>query len=401
MTKIALRPKIVLTACALTLMASGTLAFANEVPEVNYLVENIGRDMNVNISKYGIFVDGKPVGYLDSESEAESILDTLKMMYIDEDSTDYEVTFKEEVTVIKDSLRIMDQDRVFTREELLDYIIRGTTERRIHKVEKGENFWFIAERYGIPVDNLLKANPLVVPERLQIGQEISLIVPKPLITVVGMEEKIYSENIPYEIEYEDSAEYYKDDFRIKISGAYGEMEIVANVYKENGIESYREIVSETVVKEPKTRVVYRGTKDPPPRIGTGTFSYPFDTSRGRVTSTFGSRFHPIYRRTMMHTGIDIAMPTGSLIYAADGGKVVDVGYSGGYGLMVKIDHGENIETLYAHLSDTYVSVGDKVFKGEKIALSGNTGTSTGPHLHFEVRKLGTAINPANYLSFVF
>ncbi len=399
--KIALRPRRVATAFLVTLLATGTLAFANEVPEVDYLMDNVGRDMNVNISKYGIFVDDKPVGYVETESEAREILETLRTMYIDQDSTDFEVKFKEEVKVIKDSLRIMDQERVFTQEELLDYIIRGTTERRVHQVEKGENFWFIAENYGIPVDNLLRANPSVVPERLQIGQEISLIVPKPLITVVGVEEKIYSEKIAYEIEYEDSSDYYQGDFRIKISGAYGEMEIVAEVYKENGLEAYREIVSETVVKEPKTRVVYRGTKDPPPRIGTGTFSYPFDTSRGRVTSTFGNRFHPIYRRTIMHTGIDVAMPTGSLIYAADGGKVVEVGYSGGYGLMVKIDHGENIETLYAHLSDTYVSVGDMVFKGEKIALSGNTGTSTGPHLHFEVRKIGNPINPTNYLSFVF
>lgn len=248
---------------------------------------------------------------------------------------------------------------------------------------------------------MISANPNVVPERIQIGQEISLIVPKPLISVVTIEESTYSENIKYDVIYEDSSSYYKGDYRTKISGVYGDLEIVANVYKENGVEVKREILSETVLKSPRTKVVYKGTKNPPPRIGTGTFDYPFDTSRGRVTSGFGMRFHPIYKDYRRHTGIDIAMSSGSPIYAADGGKVVYVGYNGGYGMMIKINHGENIETIYAHLSKYYVSVGDKVFKGEKIGLSGNTGTSTGPHLHFEVRKLGTPIDPKKYLSFVF
>ncbi|MBN2260778.1 MAG: M23 family metallopeptidase [Clostridiales bacterium] len=377
-----------------------SFTYADSV-NANYLVNNIEKFSSVNIQKYGIFINENPIGYTETKEEAQDILARLKTMYLDGNTEILNVSFKEDVSISKDPIRVVDQDMVYAEDELMEYILKGTNERKIHEVESGENFWVISEMYGISVDNLLAANPAVVPERLQIGQEISLIVPKPLITVITVEEATYSKNIDYEVVYEDSASYYKGDQRTKINGVYGELEIVADVYKENGIESKREILSETVIKEPKTKVVYRGTKDPPPKIGTGTFSYPFDTNRGTVTSDFGMRYHPIYHDYRRHTGIDIALPMGTPIYAADGGKVISVGYSSGYGTMIKIDHGANMETVYAHLSKTYVKVGDKVFKGEKIGLSGNSGTSTGPHLHFEVRKLGVPVDPKNYLKFAF
>lgn len=366
---------------------------------VDYLVNNVDRFMTVNIPEYGIFINDEPTGYLESKEEAESILDALKSMYLDDGTEIIQVMFKEDVVIKKDAVRVIDHNMVYTQEELMDYIVRGTNERRIHKVEKGENYWVISEQYGITPDDLIKANPNVVPERLQIGQEISLIVPKPLITVVTVEETTYIEDIQYEVTYEDSSAYYKGDYRTKRSGVYGDLEVVARLYKDNGIMSGKEILSETVIKESTTKVVYRGTKDPPPRIGTGTFSYPYDTSRGRITSPFGMRYHPIYHDYRRHTGVDIAMSKGTVIKAADGGKVISARYEGGYGLMIKIDHGANIETIYAHLSKSYVSAGDMVYKGQKIALSGNTGTSTGPHLHFEVRKIGVPVEPDNYLNF--
>lgn len=389
--------KFPLMTILLLLMFSTTLTYADDT-NVEYLVDNVDRFMTVNIPRYGIFIDNEPIGYLESKEEADAILETLKTMYLDEGTNPKEIRFKQEVQVLKDAVRAIDQDSLYTQEEMLDYIVRGTNERRTHTVEKGENYWVISEQYGISPNDLVIANPGVVPERLQIGQEISLIVPKPLITVVTVEEATYTEKIQYDVAYENSSAYYQGDYRTKRSGVYGELEVVAMVYKENGIESDKEIISETVVKEPTTKIVYRGTKDPPPRIGTGTFGYPYDTSRGYITSSFGMRYHPIYREYRRHTGIDIGLPTGSLVYAADGGKVIYSGYKGGYGLMIQIDHGANIETIYGHLSKSYVSVGDMVYKGQKIALSGNTGTSTGPHLHFEVRKIGVPVEPDDYIN---
>jgi len=100
----------------------------------------------------------------------------------------------------------------------------------------------------------------------------------------------------------------------------------------------------------------------------------------------------------MHTGIDIAVPKGTDIIAANTGKVIYSGYYGGYGNTVIIDHGGKISTLYAHNSKLLVSVGDEVTKDKVIEKSGSTGLSTGPHLHFEVRENGSPVDPMKYLT---
>ena len=115
---------------------------------------------------------------------------------------------------------------------------------------------------------------------------------------------------------------------------------------------------------------------------------------GTITSRFGNRESI---RTYGHTGLDIAAPAGTPIKAAADGIVTFSGYSGGYGYVVKISHGNGIETYYGHCSALYVSAGEKVEAGDTIAAVGSTGNSTGNHLHFEVRVNGTEVNPQNYL----
>lgn len=115
---------------------------------------------------------------------------------------------------------------------------------------------------------------------------------------------------------------------------------------------------------------------------------------GTITSRFGAVSS---RRVSRHTGLDIAASTGTKIKAAAGGTVTFSGYKGSFGYMVVINHGNGIETYYAHCSKLYVSAGQKVNQGDVIAAVGNTGNSTGPHLHLEIRINGVAYNPQNYL----
>jgi murein DD-endopeptidase MepM/ murein hydrolase activator NlpD len=122
----------------------------------------------------------------------------------------------------------------------------------------------------------------------------------------------------------------------------------------------------------------------------GTFSVP---SHGPVTSGFGYRVHPIVGRRRMHTGIDFGAPMGSPIYAAAGGEIFHAGWLGGYGRCIIILHGDGISTLYGHCSVLEVQPGQYVRRGQVIGRVGSTGFSTGPHLHFEVRKDGVPINP--------
>ncbi len=128
--------------------------------------------------------------------------------------------------------------------------------------------------------------------------------------------------------------------------------------------------------------------------GTGVMAYPSDAS---TSSPFGWRIHPILGYRRFHAGLDFAASYGSKIRAADSGRVIFAGWYGGYGRAVIIDHGNGITTLYGHTSELYVSEGQAVERGQAIAAVGSTGFSTGPHLHFEVRRNGTPVDPANYL----
>ena len=132
--------------------------------------------------------------------------------------------------------------------------------------------------------------------------------------------------------------------------------------------------------------------------GTGTYTWP-TPGFTKITSPFGWRTHPIFKTQEFHSGIDIggANIVNKNIVASDGGTVILADYLGGYGKTVIIDHGKGMSTLYAHANTLLVKAGDKVVKGQAIAQVGSTGNSTGPHLHFEVRKNGDRVGPTIYV----
>ncbi len=126
----------------------------------------------------------------------------------------------------------------------------------------------------------------------------------------------------------------------------------------------------------------------------GDWPMPVD---GRVSSPYGWRRHPISGRRTFHTGLDIAAPTGTPVRVPAGGRVAFAGWNGGYGNYVVVDHGNGLRTAYAHLSRIHVRVGQTVDAGTSIGAVGSTGRSTGPHLHFEVKRNGSFVDPRAYL----
>lgn len=127
----------------------------------------------------------------------------------------------------------------------------------------------------------------------------------------------------------------------------------------------------------------------------GKMVYP---SNGPITSNFGSRYHPVLGYSRFHAGTDFGDAHGAPIRAAETGVVIFAGWYGGYGNTVILDHGDGMTTLYAHASRLDVAEGGTVRKGDIIAAIGSTGLSTGPHLHFEVRRSGEPVNPMDYLA---
>lgn len=119
---------------------------------------------------------------------------------------------------------------------------------------------------------------------------------------------------------------------------------------------------------------------------------------GTVTSNFGNRTDPFLKRAAFHAGMDFRAGIGTPILAAASGTVTFAGNNGGYGKMVEIDHGNGFATRYAHMSQIAVAVGQTISGGQRVGLAGSTGRSTGPHLHFEVRRGGSAIDPARFIA---
>lgn len=120
--------------------------------------------------------------------------------------------------------------------------------------------------------------------------------------------------------------------------------------------------------------------------------------QGPISSPYGWRIHPVLGGRRMHTGVDVAVPTGTPIRAAAGGRVILAERWGGYGRTVVVDHGGGVSTLYAHMSAIAASVGEEPLAGEVIGYIGCSGYCTGPHLHFEVREAGQPVDPMNYLN---
>lgn len=121
----------------------------------------------------------------------------------------------------------------------------------------------------------------------------------------------------------------------------------------------------------------------------------------RISSGFGMRYHPIYRRRRFHTGIDIPKTKGTPVYATGNGIVIRKGYNSGYGNFIEIEHAGDFRSFYAHLSRTMVNIGDTVNITQQIACVGNTGLSTSSHLHYEIRKGKRFLNPAEWCCGLF
>lgn len=168
---------------------------------------------------------------------------------------------------------------------------------------------------------------------------------------------------------------------------------------EKDIEKYKEVYEAARREEEKLKeslAPQLSKSSPTEQYTGGIFCWPAPSST-RISSPYGYRIHPVYKTKKFHSGIDLAAPGGSNILAAADGVVVRAGWNGGYGNCVVVDHGGGVSTLYAHARKLLVSTGQKVTRGQVIALVGTTGTSTGNHLHFEVLLNGKTTDPMPYL----
>ncbi len=278
---------------------------------------------------------------------------------------------------------------LMSAEEASAMLITGTKEPRIYTVESGDCLWDIAVKNGMTVEELISSNPDADIEHLKIGSTLNLYELKPYIHVTVTERVATTEKIDYKVTFEETNTLYKGEIKVKTAGVYGKREVTKELVKENGVIVSSAEIDAKVISEPSAQVNLKGTKSLATLVGSGSFGSPMNHLE--VSSAYGSRGGG------RHTGVDLRNPKGTPIYVVDDGVVTFSANSGSYGKIVKVSHGNGIETWYAHCDTFLVSTGTVVKKGQQIATVGITGRATGYHLHFEVRKNGVPQNPMNYL----
>ena len=238
-----------------------------------------------------------------------------------------------------------------------------------HKVKSGETLTGIAKKYGVPMKSIAKANNLKSVDHIQIGKKLI---------------------IPIDEAKSQNAGGPADGTWHTIQSG----DTLINIARKHNIKDWKELQKLNDISNPKHLKI--GQEIFIPSGESVGFAIPLGIPLV-VTSEYGYRNHPITRHYRLHEGIDFRASTGTRVYASKTGKVTYARRKGGYGKTVSIQHEDDFSTSYGHLSRIYVSVGDFVQQGQVIGLAGNTGISTGPHLHFEIRYKGKSENPARHL----
>ena len=344
---------------------------------------------DLKVKAIGIYVDGKKIGAVQDRKTAEKALKDVADKYTKEgDNIEVEsVRFLEKVDI---KTANTDLEDLHSEEEMVDLLCTSGEKETVHKVVAGDTLHSIAKKYDVWEDQLLADNKGINSKKLEVGSNIIVKQQAPVLTYEVVEKITYDKVIEHKVEEQKSADIYEGMTETQQAGSDGLSEITARVTLQNGKKVEEEDLVTTVKEEPVTEVVLVGTKERPPTVGSGKYIWPLKDSFTQ-SSGFGSRWG------RQHKGIDLAVSVGTTVYAADGGTVVEAQYSGSYGNVVMIDHQNGQETRYAHNSKLLVKKGDKVYQGQPIAKSGNTGRSTGPHVHFEIRFNGEPRNPLNYL----
>ncbi|MFI3230520.1 MAG: peptidoglycan DD-metalloendopeptidase family protein [bacterium] len=361
----------------------------NDFTTQDKILENIASIIEYKVEASSIYVNDKFIATVKSKEEAEDALNRIKKSYtIEGIVTTQEPTFVENIEIRNELVLeedIIDSDSAFN---LLNI---DQIEQKTHTIVSGDTLYAIALDNDLTLKEVLDANPQITADTtLKLDSIINLVVPMPLISVMTYEQTTYEVVIAKDVISIPNDDEYKTFSNVLVEGSNGSKEITTNITKVNGITHSEEIVKEVVLIEAVAKQIEVGTLEELPKKALGSFVYP--VSGARLSSGYGMRWGSL------HKGIDLACNANTPIRASDGGIVTFSGWnSGGYGYMVKIDHENGFETLYAHNSKNAVTVGQRVAQGEIIAYVGSTGDSTGNHVHFEILKNGTAQNPLNYI----
>lgn len=354
------------------------------------------------VDAYDFIVDGE-VKYTipsDQYDDLELLMKKYKMDFlsisnISNSAKILSVEFKQDIQVVE---RKVEEEELDSIDDIALEFQKNEEEAIYHTIVENDNLWDIGVTYGMNLAKIVEYNPFLgareEKDYMIWPKEVLLMKPaNPVYDVVVKLQNTALEPVPFEtIKYKDDSLLATQRIILK-EGIAGEKNVVYDIVMENGYATSIEAIQETILKQPVSAEVKVGTKT--------TLSYGggdnYGVTRGRLSSGYGYRTHPISGVKTFHNGIDIAASTGTGVYAYASGTVIAVSQDNALGKYIAIDHGNGLVTRYLHLSKFNVNKGDKVGTGDRIGSVGNTGYSTGSHLHFEVLKNGSYQNPWNYI----
>ncbi|MCM1180603.1 MAG: M23 family metallopeptidase [Clostridium sp.] len=329
---------------------------------------------NVTMYEVGITSDG-------SVGSGDPAQDGGDEPQAEDDGVKY-IGFSEKIQVMQ---TYVDKSRIKDEQTTYDEITRQKDEPGIYVVKSGDYLDLIAEKNNMTVEQIKELNPgIESDENLFYDDRLNVVVQTAAVQILVKKQETYEEKYYEDVVYEDDDNMFIGETEVVQEGSEGTHIVTDLVTYQNDVESDREQLKENVTVAAVAQIVRRGTKSKP------TYMYP--VTNWNVTSNFG------YRWGRLHAGTDVGVPVGTTVRASRAGQVITAGWVGGYGNCVMIDHGDGVWTVYGHLSEFTTTVGNYVNQGDQIALSGNTGRSTGPHLHFEIRVNGSAVDATPYLA---
>ena len=346
-----------------------------------------------NAGAAGIFVDKELIAILPDTETALKAMYAFEASFVTPGAEVIEIAPKEELVVSPAKVDPSEYEEIYfsSADAAARYLQNGTTEPLVYTMQSGDNLWDVALSNGISYYELLEMNPQIDSKIQHVGDVVYLYERKPFAEVVVKERVRETVDIPFNTVYEYTDTLYSGQSVVKSPGVKGKKETVTEYVRENGKDISSELISETVLSDPVSQESYLGTATIQIQTGSGQLQSPVASIK--VNSGFGTA-----RTGHTHKGVDFGGNAGDPIYAADDGTViVSKSSAGTYGKVIKIDHGNGMVTVYAHLSELIASVGDNVSKGQLIGLMGRTGNATGNLLHFEVQMNGAAKDPMNYL----
>ena len=330
-------------------------SFSPNAADEEEALERLDEQLAIQASAFALAVDDELTVYLKDREAYEETVQRLKLAAVPES----ELKAWEDQQAAEESLPPLKAGETRITDVAIDHKIWGATKQ-------------------------------VDPENVKTPEQAAaFLLDEAKVKVIVKKEQKEKEAIDYKVVEKDDKNLLIGKTKEDQKGEKGEKAVSYAITEENGKQLERVASEEEITKEPVEEIKLNGSKELP-AVGTGKFAWPAEG--GYISSKRGQRWG------RMHNGIDIAQPDGLAIKSADHGVVKAAGAAGTFGNRVVVDHQNGYESIYAHLSTIDVKVGETVPKGTKLGEMGNTGRSTGLHLHLEISLNGVTQNPLNYIS---